>query len=179
LFSWLEFLVYDRPLYVYDDLGEMRRVQESAFASTSTEPDAKIIEPERLTRQGREYLRLRRRAFSRGYHVFVAVAMAFFAAGALFSGFALRVAGFPLLSWIALPASAVCIVVAVLNPAWMKRQAAWRSRILFGAGTACYACGYELKNLTPNSDGTTSCPECGAAWRLPSASRGSPDERDL
>lgn len=31
----------------------------------------------------------------------------------------------------------------------------------------CRACNYNLENLTPDPDGCTTCPECGAAWKLP------------
>jgi hypothetical protein len=30
----------------------------------------------------------------------------------------------------------------------------------------CAVCEYELAGLTPAEDGCTTCPECGAAWRL-------------
>jgi len=32
--------------------------------------------------------------------------------------------------------------------------------------TACPSCGYSLRDVTPEADGCTVCPECGAAWRL-------------
>lgn len=31
----------------------------------------------------------------------------------------------------------------------------------------CPACGYHLRGLTPDPDHCTTCPECGAAWKLP------------
>ncbi len=31
----------------------------------------------------------------------------------------------------------------------------------------CTCCGYPLEGLTPEPDGCTVCPECGAAWRMP------------
>ena len=41
------------------------------------------------------------------------------------------------------------------------------------ARRTCAACGYDLQGCrpdegeTPPADGCTTCPECGAAWRLP------------
>lgn len=32
----------------------------------------------------------------------------------------------------------------------------------------CPSCGHDLAGLEPGEDGCTVCPECGAAWRLPS-----------
>jgi hypothetical protein len=32
----------------------------------------------------------------------------------------------------------------------------------------CICCGYDLAGLPPDPDGLTTCPECAAAWRLPS-----------
>ncbi len=34
----------------------------------------------------------------------------------------------------------------------------------------CPSCGYRLVGARPEGDGCIVCPECGAAWRLPSAS---------
>jgi hypothetical protein len=31
----------------------------------------------------------------------------------------------------------------------------------------CPACGHSLTGLAPESDGCTVCPECGAAWKIP------------
>ena len=31
----------------------------------------------------------------------------------------------------------------------------------------CPACGYNLSGLAPDPDNCTTCPECGAAWRVP------------
>jgi len=36
----------------------------------------------------------------------------------------------------------------------------------------CGACEHDLRSLPPESDGCTVCPECGAAWRLPSSDEG-------
>ena len=33
----------------------------------------------------------------------------------------------------------------------------------------CASCGYSLANLTAADDGCTVCPECGSAWRIPTA----------
>ncbi|OAB63600.1 hypothetical protein AY599_08595 [Leptolyngbya valderiana BDU 20041] len=42
----------------------------------------------------------------------------------------------------------------------------WAKRHKLAAGR-CRACGYDLSNLTADPDGCTTCPECGAAWKLP------------
>jgi hypothetical protein len=34
--------------------------------------------------------------------------------------------------------------------------------------TQCGGCTFSLQGLAPGPDGYTVCPECGAAWRLPS-----------
>ncbi|MEM1071826.1 MAG: hypothetical protein AAGB48_03840 [Planctomycetota bacterium] len=34
--------------------------------------------------------------------------------------------------------------------------------------TKCMSCGYGLRDLSPEPDGCIVCPECGAAWKLPS-----------
>lgn len=31
----------------------------------------------------------------------------------------------------------------------------------------CINCGYDISGMSPDPDGCTVCPECGAAWRLP------------
>ncbi len=49
---------------------------------------------------------------------------------------------------------------AVFKP-WSKRH-----KLAIGR---CRACDYNLENLTPDPDGCTTCPECGAAWRQPPA----------
>jgi hypothetical protein len=43
----------------------------------------------------------------------------------------------------------------------------------------CKACAFSLAGLNPEPDGCTLCPECGAAWRLPSADAADPDTRTL
>ena len=48
------------------------------------------------------------------------------------------------------------------------------SRFIFGPAAIraclrlrrCPSCAYDLATLTPEPDGCTVCPECGAAWRL-------------
>lgn len=35
--------------------------------------------------------------------------------------------------------------------------------------TRCHACDYNLEALTPDPDGCITCPECGAAWKLPTS----------
>ncbi|MFI4881053.1 MAG: hypothetical protein ACIAQU_00550 [Phycisphaerales bacterium JB064] len=49
-----------------------------------------------------------------------------------------------------------------------KRFKPW-SRAQRLDATRCRACDYTLTSLTPDPDGCTTCPECGAAWKLPPA----------
>lgn len=42
-----------------------------------------------------------------------------------------------------------------------------RTRALRHVGR-CLACTYDLRTLEPGDGGLTVCPECGAAWRVPS-----------
>lgn len=35
----------------------------------------------------------------------------------------------------------------------------------------CVQCGYFIKGLPPEPDGCTVCPECGAAWKLPTCEK--------
>lgn len=55
--------------------------------------------------------------------------------------------------------------------------AAWQVRLLVAARarwwmqrrlphSQCAACAFHLDDLTPEPDGCTVCPECGAAWKL-------------
>ncbi len=46
----------------------------------------------------------------------------------------------------------------------------WESRGLIAIG-CCPSCGYDLLKLPVEDDGCRVCPECGAAWRLPSDDR--------
>lgn len=41
---------------------------------------------------------------------------------------------------------------------WLKRYQSAQGR--------CQACDYDLTSLSADPDGCTTCPECGAAWRL-------------
>ena len=43
----------------------------------------------------------------------------------------------------------------------------------------CGGCTFSLAGLNPEPDGCTVCPECGAAWRLPSADAADPHTRTL
>lgn len=64
-----------------------------------------------------------------------------------------------------------CGVSFLLNLAW-----GWCfDRTVKGPGTAfarlhrglCGSCKYPIETTTPQPDGCTVCPECGAAWKLP------------
>jgi hypothetical protein len=75
-------------------------------------------------------------------------------------------------AWTSMPSVALPVVVGVLvlGSGWAlgahdnemidAYKAALASRDL------CRACGYDMQRLTPDADGCTRCPECGAAWRL-------------
>jgi len=52
------------------------------------------------------------------------------------------------------------VVVTVGTRVVLPRYRDW-----IAACGRCPACGYEIMNLPPDSDGCTVCPECGSAWR--------------
>lgn len=59
----------------------------------------------------------------------------------------------------------ICVLVGaaiVHSFAWPKRNAAELAR-----WRLCGACAYSLVKLPSGDDGTTVCPECGSAWRIP------------
>ncbi|MFG0242835.1 MAG: hypothetical protein ACF8R9_08630 [Phycisphaerales bacterium JB054] len=59
----------------------------------------------------------------------------------------------------------LCVLVgaAIVHTfAWPKRNAAELAR-----WRLCGACAYSLVKLPSGEDGTTVCPECGSAWRVP------------
>jgi hypothetical protein len=64
-----------------------------------------------------------------------------------------------------------CLVSVLLSFSW-----GWCfDRTVKGPGTAlarlhrglCGSCKYPIETTSPQSDGCTVCPECGAAWKLP------------
>jgi hypothetical protein len=48
----------------------------------------------------------------------------------------------------------------------LRRQRAPLVAAAYVARGLCGSCGYDLNHLQPDPDGTVTCPECGAAWRL-------------
>lgn len=56
----------------------------------------------------------------------------------------------------------------------IRREAYFLHRELFGRPSICAVCSYDLASGSPDTDGCTLCPECGAAWRLDAAA---PSER--
>ncbi len=59
----------------------------------------------------------------------------------------------------------VFFVIALI---WSRRRAQLTAEYIAEcrALRACASCGYSLQRLSPEPDGCTVCPECGAAWRL-------------
>lgn len=66
--------------------------------------------------------------------------------------------------WTHYPVLAVGILVALLPAIWWRGPRLGRAARRLGL---CWSCGYDLRGMTPDPDGCTVCPECGAAWRLP------------
>jgi hypothetical protein len=60
--------------------------------------------------------------------------------------------------------SLLAVVIGFVSVARLMRPYAFRAAL---AMELCPACGYSLTATTPESDGCTVCPECGAAWKLP------------
>lgn len=65
-----------------------------------------------------------------------------------------------------------CVLSVVLSTAlgMIAKGQGWRSFAL-GKETSlavgcCPSCGYSISEISPQDDGCTICPECGAAWRL-------------
>ena len=46
---------------------------------------------------------------------------------------------------------------------WRSRESAIRAMTRSGL---CPSCGYEIRQIPPESDGCVVCPECNAAWKL-------------
>ena len=60
------------------------------------------------------------------------------------------------------------LAVLVVLPTILTRQLYWkrRGRRLMLPDRRCLTCDYDLRDLPPEPDGCTVCPECGAAWKL-------------
>ena len=59
------------------------------------------------------------------------------------------------------------VVGGVISVSTNRRLIQQRA-LKFAAQGECPVCRYDLAGLTPESDGCTICPECGAAWRVES-----------
>jgi hypothetical protein len=68
-----------------------------------------------------------------------------------------------LLGWMALAIPMSAILMSHLVPPDLRRISA---QIVVAKG-CCASCGYVIESLPPDPDGCTTCPECGAAWKLP------------
>jgi len=67
-----------------------------------------------------------------------------------------------------LPVVSVSAVMMLIGSVWFGQgHARARGRALVRLGR-CGSCLYELEGLLAEGDGCCVCPECGAAWRLPS-----------
>jgi len=106
----------------------------------------------------------------------VAVTMVCLLTAAGVSEIALMVSRWPGLmgGWIiyAWPLGAVVLVALICEPLARWKHARRLADCLL-AFRCCAACGYDLRSTPVAQDGCTVCPECGAAWRLPTASQGS------
>jgi hypothetical protein len=58
----------------------------------------------------------------------------------------------------------LAVVIGFVSVARLMRPYAFRAAL---AMELCPACGYSLAATTPESDGCTVCPECGASWKFP------------
>lgn len=63
--------------------------------------------------------------------------------------------------WATIGVGVVLGIVGVRAPTWSLRSAARRNRV-------CWSCGYDLRGVPAGEDGCLVCPECNAAWRVPS-----------
>jgi len=69
-------------------------------------------------------------------------------------------------------ASVIQFVIFGTTMGFIVTKFDWKSpghakRAMLRAGL-CAACAYPIRDLTPEPDACTICPECGAAWRLES-----------
>ena len=68
---------------------------------------------------------------------------------------------------------AFVMIVIIMVPFWQvvtyfeDRALAKGLRRLFRYHAHCPSCLYGIRDIEPDPDGCTICPECGAAWRLP------------
>jgi hypothetical protein len=68
--------------------------------------------------------------------------------------------------WFALLTPLILFCTALWTAIMMHTCWCWAARHGARRAAICAACGYDLHGLTPEPDGCTVCPECGAAWRL-------------
>jgi len=62
---------------------------------------------------------------------------------------------------------ATCIAMAAFRTPWFE-PAYSVAKALVAEGY-CAQCGYRIAEIAPEADQCRVCPECGAAWRVPSA----------
>jgi hypothetical protein len=69
--------------------------------------------------------------------------------------------------WVAPAVYCLCALIGLVT-AWSQLRSTHAARLRNGflAVRCCPSCGYALKDLPPDSDGCTVCPECGSAWRF-------------
>lgn len=65
--------------------------------------------------------------------------------------------------------------VATILPIWRGRVRTHRAVSLLRRRSLCPVCAYDLRNIPTADDGLTTCPECGAAWRLALSTAEEPD----
>ena len=83
--------------------------------------------------------------------------------------------------WAGLVAALLLVNAVVQTLAW-RRAPASRAAVdylvqMAKASCLCASCGYNLRNLPTEPDHCTLCPECGAAWRLPTTPNAPPSPR--
>lgn len=104
-------------------------------------------------------------------HLALVVSLTLFVWGALLVSvyFALRGAT-PISGWlttVGIGLNSLFTVALVFRSVRVVR-AAHLASALVGVG-CCASCGYDVRQLSAGGDGARTCPECGAAWRLPRA----------
>lgn len=74
--------------------------------------------------------------------------------------------------WVVLICWAVIIGCFVWSALTYNRRIPKAGRVLIAAAlireNRCASCAYDLRSTPRGADGLTICPECGAAWKLPS-----------
>jgi hypothetical protein len=92
--------------------------------------------------------------------------------GALLVGVIGLLGGVSVLAWLFVsPVSGAVIILAVGVAVAVRRELQERGdavKLLALGRGVCPACGYAVAKLAPAADGCVTCPECAAAWRLPS-----------